>query len=413
MKKETVDRVMFKGIGRRLAAMGMAAAMAFTMIPAVPGLAADAAYEMYAYSSGGILAPGGTATIYAETYDLSTQSAATVYDYDSLTVSVADSNGAVDISSYDTGETCDLTLTASATNAKSYQWYHYQTQGPNTGTAEALVSTAEYAFTFIQGPGDGENAGYYICIAELSDGTKAVAGLNIDSGIAVLGESDSLGTYADTCTREGRPDGTLVEDSYTYTSGDESVCTVDENGKVTTNADATATAQTTVTVTSTKYCASGLLTDYPSEDPLTYSVTITLDITSTNMGDSDTSSDSSSDTSAQTDTGGETATDGSSSDSAVSAAVDATIKASKTKVKKGKKTTVKITSDAGTKLTIVAANKKTKKMVKAKKIKIKKGTKGKLVFTKKVKKGTYKFKVTSAATTGYNKTTKVIKIKVK
>ena len=69
--------------------------------------------------------------------------------------------------------------------------------------------------------------------------------------------------------------------------------------------------------------------------------------------------------------------------------------------------------DAGTKLTVKAANKATKKAVKSKQITIKAGVKAKLVFTNKVKKGTYKFKVTSAAGEGYSKTSKTFTIKVK
>ena len=87
--------------------------------------------------------------------------------------------------------------------------------------------------------------------------------------------------------------------------------------------------------------------------------------------------------------------------------VDATIKASKSTVQKGKKTTVKITSTSGGKITVKGKSKnaKNKKYVKIKN--------NKITFQKKAPKGTYKFTVTSAAKENYTKTTKTISIKVK
>ena len=76
-------------------------------------------------------------------------------------------------------------------------------------------------------------------------------------------------------------------------------------------------------------------------------------------------------------------------------------------VRKGKKTTVKITSTSGGKITIKGKSKnaKNKKYVKI--------SGSKVVFQKKAPKGTYKFTVTSAAKGNYLKTTKTISIKVK
>ena len=83
------------------------------------------------------------------------------------------------------------------------------------------------------------------------------------------------------------------------------------------------------------------------------------------------------------------------------------IKASKTSVKKGKKTTVKMTTNSGGALTIKANSKnaKNKKYVKI--------SGSKVIFQKKAPKGTYKFKVTSAAKGNYKKITKDMSIKVK
>ncbi|MBQ3280964.1 MAG: hypothetical protein IJH41_01010 [Eubacterium sp.] len=91
----------------------------------------------------------------------------------------------------------------------------------------------------------------------------------------------------------------------------------------------------------------------------------------------------------------------------------ATIKATPTKVKKGKKTTVKVTSDSGAKLTVKANNAKAKKALKKKYVKVKNGKTAKITFTKKAPKGKYKFKVTSPETEGYKKTVKAITITVK
>ena len=85
----------------------------------------------------------------------------------------------------------------------------------------------------------------------------------------------------------------------------------------------------------------------------------------------------------------------------------AIIKVSRSTVQKGKKTTVKITSNSGGKITVKAKSKnaKNKKYVKIKN--------NKITFQKKAPKGTYKFTVTSAAKGNYTKTTKTISIKVK
>ena len=90
-----------------------------------------------------------------------------------------------------------------------------------------------------------------------------------------------------------------------------------------------------------------------------------------------------------------------------SSKANATIKASKATVKLGKKTTVKITSTSGGKITVKGKSKnaKNKKYVKI--------SGSKVIFQKKAPKGTYKFNVTSAAKGNYKKTTKTISIKVK
>ena len=96
-----------------------------------------------------------------------------------------------------------------------------------------------------------------------------------------------------------------------------------------------------------------------------------------------------------------------SSPAATVAAKAATIKANKTKVTLGKKTTIKITTNSGGKVTIKGKSKnaKNKKYVKI--------SGGKLIFQKKAPKGTYKFTVTSAQNGQFKKTTKTISIKVK
>ena len=86
----------------------------------------------------------------------------------------------------------------------------------------------------------------------------------------------------------------------------------------------------------------------------------------------------------------------------------ANITASKTTVKRGKKTTVKITSDSKAKLKVKAKNAKAKKYVK-----IKEGKTAKLVFSKKAPKAKYIFSVTSPAKGKFEKTKKKIVIKVK
>ena len=88
----------------------------------------------------------------------------------------------------------------------------------------------------------------------------------------------------------------------------------------------------------------------------------------------------------------------------------ATIKASKTSFKHGKKTVIKITSNAGTKLTVKAKNAKAKNK---KFVTMKSGKTAKLTFTKKAAKGKYTFTVLSPASGNYQKTSKTITIKVK
>ena len=107
----------------------------------------------------------------------------------------------------------------------------------------------------------------------------------------------------------------------------------------------------------------------------------------------------------------ETTADANTSTTAQS--LSATIKASKLKLNKGKKATVKITSDSGAKLKVTASNGAAKKAVKSKIIKIKSGKSAKIVFSKKIKKGKYKFKVTSPTNGSYVNTVKTITITVK
>lgn len=96
-----------------------------------------------------------------------------------------------------------------------------------------------------------------------------------------------------------------------------------------------------------------------------------------------------------------------STSSAAKSVRKATIKASKSTVKRGKKTTVKILSNAGSKLTIKG---KTKNARNKKYVTIKGA---KITFKKKAPKGKYKFTATSAAKGSFKKTTKTITIKVK
>ena len=100
----------------------------------------------------------------------------------------------------------------------------------------------------------------------------------------------------------------------------------------------------------------------------------------------------------------------STDDTAKSSTVKATIKASKTTVKRGKKTVIKITSNSGAKLTVKAKDAKAKNK---KYVKISSGKTAKITFTKKAAKGVYKFTVTSPANGNYKKTSKTIKIVVK
>lgn len=96
-----------------------------------------------------------------------------------------------------------------------------------------------------------------------------------------------------------------------------------------------------------------------------------------------------------------------STSSAAKSVRKATIKASKSTVKRGKKTTVKILSNAGSKLTVKG---KTKNARNKKYVTIKGA---KITFKKKAPKGKYKFTATSAAKESFKKTTKTITIKVK
>ncbi|MBR2547093.1 MAG: hypothetical protein IKF07_02730 [Eubacterium sp.] len=93
--------------------------------------------------------------------------------------------------------------------------------------------------------------------------------------------------------------------------------------------------------------------------------------------------------------------------------VPAAIKASPKTVKKGRKTTVKVTSNSGAKLTVKVSNSKARTALKKKYVKITNGKTAKITFTKKAPKGKYKFKVTSPANGSYKKTTKTITINVK
>ena len=121
----------------------------------------------------------------------------------------------------------------------------------------------------------------------------------------------------------------------------------------------------------------------------------------------ETASNASADTVDSSGTSDSSDSSSSNNDSVSSAKVKATIKASKTTVKRGKKTVIKITSNSGAKLTVKAKNAiaKNKKFVKIKN--------NKITFTKKAAKGVYKFTVTSPANGNYKKTSKTIKIVVK
>lgn len=92
---------------------------------------------------------------------------------------------------------------------------------------------------------------------------------------------------------------------------------------------------------------------------------------------------------------------------APTAKVKATIKVSREKVNYKKKTTVKITSNSGGKITVKRKNSLAKKK---KYVKI---SGAKLTFTKKAAKGKYTFTVTCAKKGKYKKTTKTITIRVK
>jgi hypothetical protein len=92
--------------------------------------------------------------------------------------------------------------------------------------------------------------------------------------------------------------------------------------------------------------------------------------------------------------------------------VKATLKVSATSVKKGKKTVIKFTSNAGTKITIVPKSKKAKTAKTKKWIKVKNGKTAKVTFKKKAKTGAYKFTVKITGNDKFQATTKVVKIKV-
>ena len=94
-------------------------------------------------------------------------------------------------------------------------------------------------------------------------------------------------------------------------------------------------------------------------------------------------------------------------DSKESKLIRATIKAAKTTIKKGKKTTVKITANSGGQIIVKAKSKNAKN---TKYVKIKNN---KITFQKKTPRGIYKFTVTCAAKGKYKKTTKTIRINVK
>lgn len=89
---------------------------------------------------------------------------------------------------------------------------------------------------------------------------------------------------------------------------------------------------------------------------------------------------------------------------------NANISASRSKVKKGKGSTVKVTSDAGSVLSVKPLSAKARKK---KYVKVTNGSTAKIKFKKTAPKGKYKFEVTSAENEGYLQTTKVISIKVK
>ena len=112
----------------------------------------------------------------------------------------------------------------------------------------------------------------------------------------------------------------------------------------------------------------------------------------------------------QAKTGEQESGSGSNNGSATASKVNVTIKASKTTVKRGKKTVIKISSNSGAKLTVKAKNARAKNK---KYVKISSGKTAKLTFTKKAAKGVYKFTVTSPAKGNYKKTSKTIKIVVK
>jgi hypothetical protein len=90
--------------------------------------------------------------------------------------------------------------------------------------------------------------------------------------------------------------------------------------------------------------------------------------------------------------------------------ITASVTPSTTSVKRGKKTTVKVISDTGAKLTVKAKSKNARSK---KNVTIKNGKVAKLIFGKKAAKGTYKFTVICPKKGKFKKTTKIVTIKVK
>ena len=93
--------------------------------------------------------------------------------------------------------------------------------------------------------------------------------------------------------------------------------------------------------------------------------------------------------------------------------VPAKIRASKKKVKHKKKTTVKVVSGSGSRITVKARNSRARKALRKKYITVRSGKTAKITFKKKAAKGKYTFTVTSAARGRFKRTVKVITVKVK
>ena len=385
-------------LSKRVLGIGTAFTVAFTMAPAMTAMADDAQYELFAvFSESGALTPGATGTITAETYDTSGAAGAATYDYSAVTVTVADSTGVIDNNAYASADG-NYTLTADAAGATSYTWYKYGTQGPGTGIVSELATTAEYNFDFVQGPGPGDNPGYYIVIAPLGDNTYGIAGIIFDNTgsdyLSTMTESQ-LSTYADTVRLNGRPEGTKVDDTYTFTSSNEDALQVDAQGNVTTNADLTETASVTVTVTSAlagskdiqitidPSASQGMPGDMPTDGSTTPEVISPAPTDEATVGDEDLA-------------------DGAEETSA--SLQKANISLNSTVAKAGKTVKVVVKGSKG-KVTVKAANKLAKKnsTVNGKKIKI----------SNNAKAGKYKYKVKVAAKGNYAKTTKKLTLTVK